>query len=149
MMKWLQDNVAGARAKMAAEVSKFKNRTFMEAVVSGCAVVAAADGEISADEKQKMVGFIQRADELKHFEMREVIEVFKKSTEDFEFDQDLGRASAFQRIARVKGNDEQARLLVRVVCAIANADGEFNENERQSVREICAELGLNAEDFDL
>ncbi|SDJ53982.1 tellurite resistance TerB family protein [Salipiger marinus] len=149
MMKWLKDNVAKARATLTAEVSKFKNRAFMEAVVNGCAVVAAADGTISSEEKQKMIGFIQRADELKHFEMRDVIDVFKKATDDFDFDKELGRAAAMQKIGKVKSSDEQARLLVRVVCAIANADGAFDENERQAVREICAELGLNPADFDL
>ena len=73
MLNWLKDSANKTRDRLAAEASKFKNRSFMEAVVSGCALVAAADGDISADEKQKMAGFIQRADELKHFEMRQVI----------------------------------------------------------------------------
>lgn len=149
MMKWLKDNAAKARAGLTAEVSKFKNRIFMEAAVNGCAVVAAADGSISSEEKQKMAGFIHRSEELKHFEMREVIEAFKKATEDFEFDKDLGRAGAFQKIGKIKGSEEQSRLLVRVVCAIGAADGNFDENERQAVREICIELGLNPADFDL
>jgi len=149
MMKWLKENTAKARATMAAEVSKFKNRSFMEAVVNGCAVVAAADGSIDASEKQKMIGYIQRAEELKHFEMSDVIAVFKKAADDFEFDADLGRAAAFQKIGRIKGKDEQARLLIRVVCAIANADGNFDENERQAVSEICTELSVNPADFDL
>ncbi len=48
MLKWLKDNARSAREKLAAEVSKFKNKDFMEAVVAGCALVASADGQISA-----------------------------------------------------------------------------------------------------
>ncbi|HDZ53429.1 hypothetical protein LCGC14_0043740 [marine sediment metagenome] len=149
MLNWLKDSANKTRVRLAAEASKFKNRSFMEAVVSGCALVAAADGDISADEKQKMAGFIQRADELKHFEMRQVIEVFNKAAGDFEFDAAIGKASALQTIGKIKGKDDQARLLVRVICAIGAADGDFDAAEQAVVREICVDLGLNPADFDL
>ena len=149
MLNWLKDSANKTRDRLAAEASKFKNRSFMEAVVSGCALVAAADGDISADEKQKMAGFIQRADELKHFEMRQVIEVFNKTTGDFEFDASIGKASALQTIGKIKGKDDQARLLVRVICAIGAADGDFDADEQAVVREICVELGLSPAEFDL
>jgi len=77
-MNWLRENVTKARANLAAEVSKFQNKAFMEAVVSGCALVAAADGSIDASEKQKMAQFLERSDELKHFDIRQVIEVSTK-----------------------------------------------------------------------
>ena len=58
MLNWLKQNAEQARSKLTAEASKFKNRAFMEAVVNGCALVAAADGDIDASEKQKMAGFL-------------------------------------------------------------------------------------------
>ncbi|MBQ0832411.1 tellurite resistance TerB family protein [Marinobacter sp.] len=149
MLNWLKQNAEQARSKLTAEASKFKNRSFMEAVVSGCALVAAADGDIDSSEKQKMAGFIERADELKHFDMRQVIEVFQKTASDFEFDHGIGKASALKAIGKIKGNDDQARLLVRVVSAIGAADGDFDAQEKAVVVEIARELGLNPEDFDL
>ena len=148
MLAWLKESTAGARAKIAAEASKFKNRTFMEAVVAGCALVAAADGEITSDEKQKMAGFIQRADELKHFEMTEVIAQFNKVAGDFEFDAGIGKSSALQTIGKLKGDGEK-EMLVRVVCAIGAADGNFDDDEKAIVREICQKLDLSPADFDL
>lgn len=149
MLKWLKENAEAARNKLTAEASKFKNRSFMEAVVNGCALVAAADGSIDASEKQKMAGFIERADELKHFEMRQVIEVFQKAAGDFEFDHVIGKASALRVIGKIKGNEEQARLLVRVICAIGAADGDFDPQEKAMVADIARELGLNPVEFDL
>jgi tellurite resistance protein TerB len=149
MIDWLKQNVEQARSKLTAEASKFKNRSFMEAVVNGCALVAAADGNIDASEKQKMAGFIERADELKHFDMRQVIEIFQKAANDFEFDHGIGKAAALKTISKIKGNEDQSRLLVRVVCAIGAADGDFDAQERAVVVEIARELGLNPADFDL
>jgi len=57
MLNWLKQNATAARDKMKTEVAKYKNNDFMEAVVAGCALVAAADGNISSEEKQKMAAF--------------------------------------------------------------------------------------------
>ena len=149
MLEWLKTNATAARDKLSAEVSQFKNREFMEAVVSGCALVAAADGTISSDEKQKMVGFIQNSNELKAFDVKDVIKSFNAVCEKFEFDQQIGRAEALKSIGQLRKKEDAARLLVRVCCAIGSADGNFDESERAACRTICNELGLNPGDFDL
>lgn len=149
MLSWLKDKGNEARARLTAEVSRFKNRTFMEATVAACAMVAAADGTISAQEKQKMAGFIRNSDELKVFEMTEVIAFFDKVVGNFDFDAEIGRAEALKVIGRLRGNEEQARVMVRVACAIGASDGEFDEDEKTVVRGVCKELGLSPADFDL
>ena len=121
----------------------------MEAVVNGCVLVAAADGSIEASEKQKMAGFIERSDELKHFNMGEVIGVFQNAAAAYETDNVFGKASALEKVGKVKGNEDQARLLVRVVCAIGAADGDFDTQEKEMVSQIARALGLNPSDFDV
>lgn len=149
MLNWLKDKGAEARSKLTAEVSKFRNRSFMEAVVAGCALVAAADGKIASEEKQKMAGYIRNADELKHFAMTDVIAFFEKIVGNFDFDAAIGKAEALKVIGRIRGNEEQARILVRVICAIGASDGNFDASERAVAREICLELDLKPGDFDL
>ncbi len=137
------------KTSMSEAMTRFKNKDFMDAVVAGCALVAAADGSISAEEKQKMAGFIQRTDELKVFDMQEVIKQFNKFADNFEFDQMIGKGEALKAVGKIKKNEEGARLLVRVCCAIGLADGDFDESEKAIVRDICTELGLNPADFGL
>jgi len=149
MLNWMKDKGNEVRARLTAEVSKFKNRAFMEATVASCALVAAADGTISSEEKQKMAGFIRNSDELKHFAMPDVIVYFEKVVGNFDFDAAIGKAEALKLIGRLRGNPEQARVMVRVACAIGASDGNFDQKERAVVREICVELGLNPSDFDL
>ena len=149
MMNWLKGNVTAARARMAEEMTRYKNRDFMEAVVAGCALVAAADGDVSASEKQKMIGYMQNSDELKVFKMEDVIASFNATVAKFEFDATIGRAEALKKIAKIKGKDGADRLLVRVCCAIGAADGDFDANERAAVTLICMELGLAPSEFDL
>lgn len=149
MLNWLKDKGFEARTRLTAEVSKFKNRAFMEATVAACAMVAAADGTISSEEKQKMAGFIRTSDELKVFEMPAVIAFFEKVIGNFDFDAEIGKAEALKVIGSLRGNEEQSRVMVRVACAIGASDGDFDADERAVVRDICKELGLNPADFDL
>jgi tellurite resistance protein TerB len=148
-LSWLKGNVRAARDRLTSEVARFKNREFMEAVVAGCALVAAADGEINPEEKRKMIGFIQHSDELKVFDLGEVIDTFNRVTDKFAFDQTLGRAEALRLTGKLRSKPDAARLMVRVCCAVGSADGQFDQDERIACRLICEELDLNPADFDL
>lgn len=149
MLDWLKTNVVATREKLATEVGKFRNRDFMEGLVAGCSLVAAADGNINSAEKQRMTGFIQSSAELKVFDLREVIKSFNAYCEKFEFDAEIGKAEALKAIGKLRTKPDAARLLVRVCCAIGSADGNFDESERTVCRTICTELGLNPADFEI
>lgn len=149
MLDWLKTNALAARSKLTEEVGKFKNKEFMEAVVAGCALVAAADGEINSAEKLKMTGYIKNSDELKVFDMDTVIVSFNKHCSKFEFDQSIGRAEALSVVGKIRKKSDQSRLLVRVCMAIGASDGDFDKQEVAVCKMICSELGLDPVDFDL
>jgi len=137
------------KTNLTDEVKRFTNKNFMESVVAGCAIVAFSDGVVKPEEKAKMAGFIQRNDALKVFEMSKVIDSFEKYVKSFEFDLMIGKAEALKAIGKIKKNSDEARLLVRVCCAIGAADGDFSNSEKAAVREICQELGLDPNEFSL
>jgi len=148
-LDWLKDRYQQVRTSLQTEVTKVRNKTFMESVVAGCVLVAYADGNVSPEEKQKMMGFIQNSETLSAFSIDDVLAVFEKIAKNFEFDYSIGEANALQTVGKLKGKDNEARLMVRVCCAIGAADGTFDEGEKTAVRKICNELGLNPKDFDL
>lgn len=142
-MDWVKSTTQGLKDSVA----RFKNDNFAEAIVAACAIVAAADGNIGSEEKQKMAGFIGRSDDLKVFDMNDLINRFKRYTDGFEFDYTIGKAEALKAIGKLKSNQEAGKLLVRVCCAVGAADGNFDDKEKAMVREIVRELGLKVEDF--
>lgn len=149
MLEWLKTNAAKARETLTTEVGKYKNRDFMAALANGCALMSAADGEIKSQEKMKMTGFINNSPELKVFNLNDVISVFNDACGKFEFDFQIGQAEALKVISKIKSNEGQSRLLVRVVCAVGASDGDFDNKEKAVARLICLELGLNPADFEL
>ena len=142
---WLQK----AKDGLADGVARFKNRDFMDACMAGCAMVAAADGSIDSDEKQKMVGFINMNDALKCFDQKTCTDRFTEFAGQFEFDHGVGSEAALKAIAKLTGMEDQARMLVRVCCAIGSADGVFDNDEKNVVRKICQTLGLRSAEFEL
>ena len=148
-LNWLKDRFNEVSSNLKTEVTKVRNKSFLEGVVAGCVVVAYADGSASAEEKQKMMGFMRTSEALSVFEPSQVIGLFEKFAQNYEFDAAIGEATALQSIAKLKGKEAEARLMVRVCCAVGASDGDFDDNEKAAVRRICNELGLNPKEFDL
>lgn len=130
-------------------VKKFKNKDLLEAIVAGCAVVAVADGTIDAVEKQKMAGYLERSEELKAFNMSEVIGRFNHYASNMDFDVLIGKQEALRVISKFKSKPEIGRIIVGVCCAVGAADGNFDELEKKAVGEICGVLGVAPRDFGL
>lgn len=149
MMEWLRSMAEETRLGLLAQVGRYKNREFMEAVTAGCALVALADGTISASEKQKMIQFMESSDELRIFPLEDVIAFFHRTVAKFDFDFEIGRLDALKTISKIKHDVTQSRVMVRVCCVIGGSDGNFDDDEKRMVSGICKTLGLNPTEFSL
>jgi tellurite resistance protein TerB len=135
--------------ELKTEALKFKNKDFLNAAMAGSALIAMADGNVSSDEKQKMIKFIESNDALSIFPTSEVIKAFGDHVSQLEFDKDIGEAKAYQALGKMKSNAEAGRLLVRMIIAIASADGKFDDAEKRVAAKIAKELGINPAEFEL
>jgi len=136
-------------SELKTEALKFKNKDFLNAAMAGSALIAMADGSVSAEEKQKMIRFIESNDALSVFPTSDVIKAFQEFITQLEFDKDIGEAKAFQSLGKMKSNQDAARLLIRMIIAIASSDGNFDASEKKVAARIATELGLNPADFEL
>lgn len=134
--------------KMNKEVAKVKNKSFLDCVMAACAAVAYADGEVTADEKQKMIGFINTNPSLRVFDQKKAIDLFNGWMSQFEFDATIGLGAVTAKLASMKGKPE-APLIVSVCCAVGAADGNFDDDEKAVARKLAAAMGLSPSDFDL
>ena len=135
--------------ELKTEALKFKNKDFLNAAMAGSALIAMADGSISASEKQKMIKFIESNDALSVFTTSDVIKAFQEFVSQLEFDKDIGEAKAYQAIGKMKSNTEAARLLVRMIISIASADDIFDFEEKKIAAKIAKELGVDPAEFEL
>ena len=96
-----------------------------------------------------MMKFIESNDALSVFTTSDVIKAFQEFVGQLEFDKDIGEAKAYQAIGKMKSNNEAARLLVRMIIAIAASDGNFDAQEKNIASKITRELGLQPSEFEL
>src|SRR4051812_43687310 len=93
-------------------VKRFKNKELLDAIVAGCALVAAADGTIESSEKQKMVGYLGRSQDLSVFNMSEVIDRFNHFAGNMEFDAMIGKQESLRVIGKFRLKPDVARVIV-------------------------------------
>lgn len=137
------------REELTRQVSRFKNKKFMQGTVAVCARIAVSSDGVSAEEKQKMIGFLRSSEELKVFDTTEVIEFFNKLVTSFDFDMEIGKGETMKHILALKDQPEAAQLALRVGIAVAKSDGNFDKDEQQAVREIATALNFDPAEFGL
>jgi tellurite resistance protein TerB len=135
--------------ELKSGVLQFKNKNFLNAAAAGSVLIARADGDISSEEKQKMMALISHNEALSVFDQAEVIKVFNEYLGYFEFDVDVGNSKSCEALNKIRGDDVQCRTLTRLVLAIAAADGDFDADEKVVAKKVAIELGLNPAEFDL
>ncbi|EML2224240.1 TPA: tellurite resistance TerB family protein [Klebsiella aerogenes] len=145
----VKSTLNASRDELVKQVGRFKNKKFMQGTVAVCARIAVSSDGVSAEEKQKMMGFLRSSEEMKVFDTNEVIDFFNKLVSSFDFDMEIGKGETMKYILALKDQPDAAQLAVRVGIAVGKSDGHFDPDEQAATREIIAALGFNAEEFGL
>lgn len=129
--------------------ARFQNAVFMAGMVGICARMSAADGEIEKEEQEKMFKFMSVHPAMKVFTATEVLKAWNDLMAFYDISKELGDSEANKMIAKLAADGEQAETAVQLGLAIANADGEFEPEEVETIKQIVVTLGLRAADFGL
>lgn len=145
----LKQNLSGMNSSLQTNISKFKNADFADGTMAMCALIAAADGSIDGAEKSKTAALIANNETLKIFPVDQLKSKFdffcNKLTADFDF----GRIEALQAIGKLRKNQDQARAVIQIGIIIGSSDGNFDKDEKKTVRDACNTLGINPTEFDV
>lgn len=131
-------------AKVAAK--KIENRDLMQAIVGGCLLVAAADGEISKNEAAQIDIQIRANKNLEHFGS-EITSTVNLYTEQLQAGFRLGRMNIMREIRDIKNNPADAEEVFVNMLTVAEGDGDISGPEMKVLAEVGTELGLRLKDF--
>lgn len=129
-------------------VKKLENRDLMQAIVGGCLLVAAANGEISKEESAQIDKQIRANKNLEHFGS-EITATVNLYTEQLEASFRIGRMNILREIKDIANNPNDAEEVFVNMLAVAEGDGEVYETELKVLREVGTVLGLRLKDFGL
>lgn len=145
----LKSRLTDLQATTTTQVAKFKSKDFAKASMAMCALIAAADGTITAEERRKTAGFISSNDALRVFEPSELQDHFTFYASKLEKDYDFGKVEAIATIGKLRNKPDAARAVIQVGIVIGGADGNFDDDEKRAVREACNAVGIAPSEFDL
>ena len=141
-------NNAFRKALAPADVWTPRQLEQLDAVVAACALIAHADGEVSTEERGRMLDRIRGQTGLISFGVDDVLEAFEALDARFETRPEEARAEAEMMIRQLKGRAEAVEVAAAAV-AVSIADGGLEAEERRIILDICAWLDVAPAEFDL
>ncbi len=126
--------------ELATTLQQTSDRSFLEAAMAATVLVAMADHDISSVELAIRDYCLQTISQLKIFNATQAKNVFYDYLDVFE---NGGKAKLLKTIARQSSDPTAANLLISIGLAVAKADYDFSDSERQAIGELCGVLGLD------
>jgi tellurite resistance protein TerB len=117
----LKSRLTDLQSNTKTQVGKYKSKDFAKASMAMCALIAAADGTISPEERRKTAAFISSNDALSVFDPSELQQHFEFYSSKLERDYDFGKVEAIATIGKLKGKPEAARAVIQVGIIVGGA----------------------------
>lgn len=145
----IRNQAQSVQSAAMAKAKDFKSGAFRDATMAMCALIAAADGSVDAEERRKVAALISQNEVLQNFPADQLLQIFNDDVDKLMRDFDFGKVSILQEIAKVRKKQDEARAVIQIGIIIGSADGKFDEDEKKVVREACHTLNLPPAEFDL
>ncbi len=128
--------------KLVYEARHYRNKDFLEAVMAVCALIALADDEFQAVERQRIFQAFARVPALRELDFHQALNILKAHVEALGRDGPAAKDMLYNKVGRMAGRHKRVRTLMRLAYLIILADDEVHEGELEEVRHICRLLGL-------
>lgn len=130
--------------KLSSGVKRVSGRKdFLEAACASCALVAAADGDISDDEIRAATKAVSSnptlSSSFKANEIDKTMDTMLKRAQSGR----SGRLGLYKEIGDLQGDAEMGELVYLVALDVAEADGEIGPKERDVLSLVAKKFGLN------
>jgi len=126
---------------LLSTTGRTRDRAFLDAAMAASALVATADGEVSFAQRSRLDDLLASVEPLKAHDVHDAADLFRIFAENILAHPEKGRARALKAVQCVTGDSDAARLLMRVACAIARADGSYSRPGMVQIRRIAKTLG--------
>ena len=138
------------KKRLSGSVAKFSGKKdFLEAVCAACALVAAADGNVSDDEVATTIKTILAHPDLSGaFPSREI-----ETTADAMLKRAAagrsGRMGLYKEIDDIANDADMSETVYVTALDVAEADGSIGDKEKEVLAKIASSLKVDTKKFDV
>lgn len=131
-------------------VDRHRNRPFLEAAMSACALVAMSDGAVSLRDRVRVDQVLETLEALQVYDPHEGVDLFNQIVSEIESDPRNGRIKALKLIMEeVNEHRDSAQLLVKIAVAVSKVQGAIPLPEQIEIVSLCSRLMVEPEDTGL
>ena len=145
-LSWVRSKFGDFRAQVLGELAnEFEievSEDLIEALAAASSLVAFADGEAGADEREELVAVLEEEDRLADIDLDDLADAFEDYAERFTEEPKAAESEALTAVGLFDDAPDLGRLVVRGAIAIASSDGVLSQAEEQAVRRLCHVLGI-------
>lgn len=128
------------------EFSRLVDKGSFDRACQAAFLIARADGMFDDKEKAALQKIL--SSKLPNFKAADILAAIQRAQEELIFTVEGGIGSLLSNIARSKGTDDAA-LIMLVAVAIGAADGDFDDAEKAMARRIADALGIPHSQYGL
>lgn len=138
--------IDGVRGRLDRYREQSRRRSFVDAAMAACALVALADRDHRLAELAARDRVLHRLDEERSLDRRRAVDAYERYAGLLQSDPRAGRKALLDIVAGLRGERADAERLVSVCLSIGHSDQSFSARERAVVEDICETLGLHPGD---
>jgi tellurite resistance protein len=132
------------RTEVMDALIELRGTSLMDATVAACAIIAHADGAVSASERRHVISLMQSDRLLSLFARDEVRAAFDAHESAFAEDPALAMEQALHAIMPVAHRRQEARVVLQACLLITAADGRIDPRELDAIGLVREALGMPA-----
>ncbi len=121
----------------------------LESVMAACALVAFADDNLAAKEKEKVATIFQANSHLRVLNKEDVKNKLAEYIQAFKQDKAIGEAKAWEAIRLVSLDRIKSTIMVRACFSMIAADGKITEDEKAALKKVCQAVEYDYHTFGL
>jgi len=132
--------------RILEQVVELRDRQLLGGAVATSALVAMADHRVAMSESLAVQAMLAGAELLKDCDRELALDLYTDHIDRLRDDFEAGKQDALEAIRACAEDIEAAELIIHVGVAIAKADREFSEVEREMIDDICEAVGIEGLD---
>ena len=142
----MSNEVRNLDPRVVDQIVELSDRELLGGAMATSALVAMADRRVAISESLAVQAVLSGAKLLKDCDRELALDLYTDHIDRMRADFEAGKEDALEAIGACADDIEAAELIVHVGIAIAKADAEFSEVEREMIDDICEAAGIEGLD---
>jgi tellurite resistance protein len=142
----MSNEVRNVDPRIFEQIAELRDRQLLSGAMATSALVAMSDDRVAMSESLAVQAVLASAELLKDCDRELALDLYTDHIDRIRDDFEAGKEDAVEAIRACADDIEAAELIIHVGIAIAKADSEFSEVEREMIEDICEAVGIEGLD---